>query len=58
MCLQYGKMAYPKAPLGFDDGQLLIGFSHNIPDNTVPIIWSTENEWNGIFPRDDGGNEI
>lgn len=58
MCLHYGKICHPEAPLGFGDGQLLVGFSHNIPDNTLPIIWSTENEWNGIFPRDDGGNEI
>jgi hypothetical protein len=37
-------------PLGFDDGQLLISFSHNTPDNTLPIIWG-ENEWTPSFKR-------
>ncbi len=39
--------------LGFGDGQLLIGFHHNIPDNTLPIIWYDEEEirWTPIFKR-------
>ncbi|MDO3427167.1 hypothetical protein QWT87_20005 [Chryseobacterium sp. APV1] len=39
--------------LGFNDGQLLIGFDHNTPDNTLPIFWYDENitPWSSIFPR-------
>jgi hypothetical protein len=39
--------------LGFGDCQLLIGFSHNTPDNTLPIIWYNENNitWYPIFKR-------
>lgn len=39
--------------LGFGDCQLLMGFHHNTPDNTLPIIWYDENEipWNPIFKR-------
>ena len=40
--------------LGFGGGQLLIGFHHNTPDNTLPIIWFDEGEylsWKPIFRR-------
>ncbi|MEQ8908712.1 MAG: hypothetical protein RIC95_05940 [Vicingaceae bacterium] len=39
--------------LGFGDCQLLMGFHHNTPDNTLPIIWYDENDiaWNPIFKR-------
>lgn len=38
---------------GFSDGQLLIGFHHNTPDNTLPIIWYNEEmiNWTPIFKR-------
>ena len=39
--------------LGFGDCQLLLGFYHNTPDNTLPIIWFDEEhvEWYPIFKR-------
>jgi hypothetical protein len=39
--------------LGYKDSQLLIGFHHNTPDNSLPIIWYDEEEisWNPIFRR-------
>lgn len=38
---------------GFGDGQLLIGFHHNTPDNALPIFWYDENEigWTPMFKR-------
>jgi hypothetical protein len=38
---------------GFGNCQLLIGFSHNTPDNTLPIIWYDEQSitWYPIFKR-------
>ena len=53
MCKKYGMKwfkDYPNDLLGFDDGQLLLGFRHNIPDNTIPIIWQCE-DWQPIFLR-------
>lgn len=43
-----------KNALGYLDCQLLVGFHHNTPDNTLPIIWYAENPslWTPIFPRD------
>lgn len=35
----YGNMVCPGNPGGFEDGQLLLAFNHNTPDNTLPIIW-------------------
>lgn len=38
---------------GYRGGQLLLGFNHNTPDNTLPIIWYDEDEivWHPIFKR-------
>jgi len=54
----YGQKIYPKGPLGYDDSQALIAFSHNTPNNTLPIIWASEkNEktvgetWNPLWER-------
>lgn len=50
----YGKELSPKWPLGFKDGQLLLAFHHNIPNNSLPIIWAGGPEqegWHGIFHR-------
>jgi hypothetical protein len=41
-------------PLGWRDGQLLLGFFHNTPDNTLPIIWYDDPEghsWTPLFRR-------
>lgn len=54
MCLKYGSRLFPDCPLGFGDCELLIGFHHNIPDNTLPIIWYDYPDvqpWQPIFKR-------
>lgn len=56
VALHYGSLIAPGNGGGFDDGQLLLGFSHNIPDNTLPIIWrDTSNgspvQWTAAMPR-------
>lgn len=38
-------------PLGFNKSQSLIVFAHSVPNNTLPIIWSSENGWYPLFPR-------
>ncbi|MFX1257225.1 MAG: hypothetical protein ACFFAN_05175 [Promethearchaeota archaeon] len=35
---KYGKILYPKGPLGYGGKGLLIAFSYNTPNNTLPII--------------------
>jgi hypothetical protein len=54
MCRKYGSQLDRTAPLGFSDCQLLIGFHHNTPNNTLPIIWFDEPggpPWTPIFRR-------
>jgi hypothetical protein len=53
MCREYGGRLDSAAPLGFGDCQLLIGFHHNTPNNTLPIIWFDEPgaTWTPIFKR-------
>ena len=56
-CEEYGEMAVEDeeylsdCPLGFCDGQYLIGFEYNTPDNTLPIFWGTSNGWKPLFKR-------
>ncbi len=41
-----------KNKFGFGDCQLLLGFHHNTPDNTLPIFWYDEDKiWSPIFRR-------
>ena len=47
----YGKKIEPKKALGHMDGQYCFGFSYNIPNNSLPIFWSSSNGWNPIFCR-------
>ncbi len=49
----YGEGIYPGSGLGYSNGQLLLGFHHNVPDNTLPIFWMDEfdREWDALFPR-------
>jgi hypothetical protein len=58
MAINYGCILYPKGPLGYDDSQALIAFSHSTPNNTLPIIWASENNektigvpWNPLWER-------
>ena len=54
MCRFYGHRLEPSSPLGYGDCQLLLGFFHNIPDNTLPVFWSHRScpiRWRPIFRR-------
>lgn len=47
----YGKKLEPYHPLGYKDGQYLFSFFYNTPDNTLPIFWSSDENWTPIFIR-------
>jgi hypothetical protein len=49
----YGAELWPTWPLGYENGQLLLAFHHNVPDNSLPILWFDEGEppWEAAFPR-------
>lgn len=51
MCTAYGRDIESKHPLGYKNGQLLLGLFHNTPDNTLPIIWGESVGWHPIFRR-------
>lgn len=38
-------------PMGFGGCQLLLGFHHNTPNNTLPVFWSDSGEWSPLFCR-------
>jgi hypothetical protein len=49
----YGKKLWPNHPFGYKNGQLLISFSHNTPDNVPPIFWAVSGQipWAPAFVR-------
>jgi hypothetical protein len=51
----YGGKLFSEHPLGYKDGQLLLGFTHNTPDNTLPIFWNEGRSvpWSPLFVRYD-----
>lgn len=56
VALTYGRLLWPGNPLGYLNSQMLLGFTHNTPDNTLPIIWmEKENgakiQWTPAFRR-------
>lgn len=48
-CSHYGRGLFGD-PLGYKNSQLMIGFSYNTPDNTLPIFWASH-QWKPIFQR-------
>lgn len=47
---EYGKLIEPKKSLGHRNGQYCFGLYYNIPNNSLPIFWSS-NGWTPIFLR-------
>lgn len=43
----------PSEALGFGNCQLMVGFYHNTPDNTLPVFWDKQPSkgWHPVFPR-------
>lgn len=37
--------------LGYDNSQQLVVFSHSIPNNSLPILWSSAKKWKPLVPR-------
>lgn len=53
-CEKYGSQLWAPHPLGYKDGQLLMGFNHNTPDNTLPLFWRDAEypiHWEAMFRR-------
>jgi len=57
ICEYYGEKITAKSKnisaLGFGDNGYLFGAYYNIPDNTLPIFWSSQNNWQYFFKRYD-----
>lgn len=62
LAIKYGKKLYKAKEgniktLGYKNSRALVGFEYGVPNNTLPIIWSSKNEnsngepWYPIFVR-------
>lgn len=53
VCEKYGsRLEGSRDALGYKNSQAIIGFHHNVPNNTLPIIWSDRRGWHPIFKRE------
>lgn len=53
MSEHYGNDLFKPHPLGYENGQLLLAFHHNVPDNTLPIVWADggARNWKALMKR-------
>jgi len=53
--LQIGRELSPQIPLGYGDMGALVVFHNTVPNNTLPIFWSSgtanDKPWKPLFPR-------
>lgn len=49
--VKYGLRLSKNHPKGYRDCELMLGFHHNTPDNSLPIFWSNCMSWKPIFRR-------
>jgi hypothetical protein len=54
MAESIGRSLYRPAPLGYGDGQYLVVFYHNVPNNALPILHRSgkylSSDWRPLFP--------
>jgi hypothetical protein len=51
--LNYCTKADPREPRGFGKTGLLVVLAHRTPNNTIPILQTSNDQWQGLFPRHD-----
>lgn len=51
LLLKYCARADAQRPKGFGNTGLLLVFAHRCPNNTIPILHATNQNWYGLFPR-------
>jgi len=50
---RYGNRLYPNHPFGYRRTQGMVGFFYSTPNNTLPIFWASQHDWNPLLARGD-----
>lgn len=51
--LEYCQKADHRSPKGYGDCGMVVVFTHNCPNNSIPILHGNNNRWEGLFRRYD-----
>lgn len=51
LALDLGTRLVSKDPLGYDDMEALVAFEDNIPNDSLPILWASDQNWVPLFRR-------
>ena len=51
LCTRIGSTLEKQHPLGYEDSQLAVVFPDTCPNNTLPIFWKKNKDWEPLFER-------
>lgn len=51
LCSRFGSLVSVKTPLGYGATEAAVCFEYRCPNNTLPVLWSSGQDWNPLFPR-------
>jgi hypothetical protein len=51
ICAEFGNRLAPKTPFGFGDSEAAICFEYRCPNNSLPVLWKSNEDWQPLFPR-------
>ena len=51
LCARFGALVSAKAPVGFGDTEAAVCFEYRCPNNSLPVLWQSNDDWKALFPR-------
>lgn len=51
LCERYGSLLTDRGPLGYGKTEAAVCFEYRCPNNTLPVLWGSGENWKPLFPR-------